>query len=213
MPAKIKTKAAAFNAETSLKAINGNIALLRKNSNAFRDLLQTTLVLIATHADRTGDCNAMARLMNDGLTNWYRRGPICEYINDFTPIVVTFKAGVAQAKFEEKDQRKPFNIDGMKVTPFWEHKSLNKDNELPMDTDELDNSVAKLADRLTKKIKDKAILPDAVPHAEKLVTALRAVVSAARVDAAKAKPEPEPKKGKGRSNADDAAALMAAAAA
>lgn len=119
-----------------------------------------------------------------------------------------------RARFEEKDQRKPFNIDGLRATPFWEHKALNKDNELPMDTDDLDNTVAKLADRLSKKIKDNAILPDAVPHAEKLVASLRAVVSAARVDAMKAKAPGQLKKAKkAKASADDAAAAMIAAAA
>lgn len=191
----VKARAAKFDATTSLKAINGNIALIRKNSNAFRDLLQKTLVMIAVHASNTGDCSAMARLMNDGLSNWYRRGPICDYIRDFTPIVVTFKGGVAQAKFEEKDQRKPFNIDGLRSTPFWEHKSLQKDNELPLEIDEVDTNVTKLADRLTKKLADGGIAPSAVEHTKTLIAALRDTVQKVRAAdraADKAKPKAKP---------------------
>lgn len=197
-----------FDAATSLKKINGNISLLRKNSNAFRELLQNTLVMICVHADNTGDCSAMARLMNDGLSNWYRRGPICDYIRDFTPIVVTFKAGVAVAKFEEKDQRKPFNIDGLRATPFWEHKSLNKDNELPLDIDGVDTNVTKLADRLSKKLADGGIDPSAVEHTKTLIAALRETVQKVRAADRPAKA----KKVKAEPVQPDAAEAMAAAA-
>lgn len=98
MTAKKTVRTARFNAGTSLREINQNIALIRRNSNDFRELLQKTLIAICIHAANTGDCSAMARLMNDGLTNWYRRGPICDYILDFTLIKVTFKAGVAQGE-------------------------------------------------------------------------------------------------------------------
>jgi len=183
---KSKTRAAAagVNAEacqTSLKVINANIALLRKNSNLFRAKVQETILLICRHAKDFGDCSAMARLMNDGLTNWHRRGPICDYVRDFTPIVVTFKSGVAVAKFEEADQRKPFNIDGMVATPFWDHKSLAKDNELPLGVDEIDSNVIKLADRLAKQLADGKIATAAREHAELLIKGIRDTVAAVRV--------------------------------
>lgn len=171
---------ATYDAGKGLAAINQNIATIRTNSNAFRQLVQDTLVMISRHALATGDCTAMARLMNDGLTNWHRRGPICDYVKDFTPIVVVFKGGVATAKLEEKDQRKPFNIDGMVATPFWEHKSLAKDNELPLEIDDLDTTVTKLADRLAKKLKDGDVAPTAVEHAKRLIDGLKATVSKVR---------------------------------
>lgn len=212
-----RAKKVTFNATTSLSAINNNIALIRKNSNAFRELLQNTLVLIATHAKETGDCSAMARLMNDGLTNWYRRGPICDYVRDFTPILVTFKAGVAQVKFEEKDQRKPFNIEGMRATPFWDHKSLNRDNELPLDADAIDTNVTKLADKLQKKLVDGGVDPAAVEHAKLLIAGLRETVQKVRAaDRAASGKKPAGKKPAGKkpkAAVEDAAAAMAAAAA
>lgn len=176
---------ATYDAGKGLAAINQNIATIRTNSNAFRQLVQDTLVMISRHAMVTGDCTAMARLMNDGLTNWHRRGPICDYVKDFTPIIVTFKGGVATAKLEEKDQRKPFNIDGMVATPFWDHKSLAKDNELPLEIDDLDTKVAKLADWLAKRIEKKKdgtidVAPTAVDHAKRLIEGLKTTVSKAR---------------------------------
>lgn len=204
---KTRTRKAKFNATSSLTAINGNIALLRKNSNAFRDLLQETLLMICRHAENTGDCTSMARLMNDGLTNWYRRGPICDYIRDFTPIIVTFKGGVASARFEEKDQRKPFNLDGMEATPFWDHKSLNKDNELPVEIDDLDTTVTKLADRLAKMLKEGKVATSAVEHAQRLIDGIKGTVSAARAA------DRKPKKSEQSETSEDEGAVAAAMAA
>lgn len=192
--------------QTSLAKINANIALLRKNSNLFRDKVQETLVLVARHADTYGDCSAMARLMNDGLCNWHRRGPICDYVRDFTPIIVTFKQGVAVAKFEEKDQRKPFNIDGMVATPWFEHKSLAKDNELPLTVDEVDTNVIKLADRLAKQIKDGKIAASAIEHTQAIIDGIKATVAKVRV------PNPAPKPADTPA-VDPAAAVMNAASA
>lgn len=188
--------------QTSLAAINGNIALLRKNSKAFQNLLQKTLVMIATHAKNYGDCSAAARLMNDGLTNWFRRGPVCDYLKDFTPIIVTFKGGVAIARLEEKDQRKPFNIDGMVATPYWEHKSLARDNELPQEIDEVDTSVIQFVERLERKLVKGGISAAAVEHTKKLIAGLRGTVQAVR---ASERPTPTP------SQEEAAAAAQAAA--
>ena len=200
---------ATYDAGKGLAAINQNISLIRTNSNAFRQLVQDTLVMISRHAMVTGDCTAMARLMNDGLTNWHRRGPICDYIKDFTPILVVFKGGVATAKLEEKDQRKPFNIDGMVATPFWEHKSLAKDNELPLEIDDLDTTVTKLADRLAKKLKDGDIAPTAIEHAKRLIDGLKATVSRVREGDRETKPKPKPEIDEGEA----AAAMIQANAA
>lgn len=191
-----KTKPA-FDAATSLKKINGNIALLRKNSKAFQEKVQETLILIARHAQNTGDCSAAARLMNDALSGWFRRGPVCDYIADFTPIRVTFKSGVAQAKFIEKDkdgQRPPFDIDGMVATPFWDYKSMQKDAELPIEIDEIDTDVIKLADRLAKRLKDGKIAPSAIDHTKRMIAALKGTVSAVRAEdrAQNAPGAPEP---------------------
>lgn len=182
-------KATALNRETSLAKINGNIALIRKNSNAFRDLVQKTLVMICRHGKEFGDVTAMARLMNDGLTNWHRRGPVCDYVADFTPIIVKFKGGVAVASLQEKDQRKPWNIDGMEATPFWEHKSLQKDNELPLDVDDIDTNVVKFADRLKKMLDDKKIAPSAIEHTKALIAGIKSVVTTNR-PTPKEKPKP-----------------------
>lgn len=192
MTSKTKTKteaaapkAAAFDAATSLKKINGNIALLRKNSEAFQNKVQETLILIARHAQNTGDCSAAARLMNDALSGWFRRGPVCDYLADFTPIRVTFKGGVANAKFVEKGtdgSRPPFDIDGMVATPFWDHKSMQKDAELPIEIDEIDTDVIKLADRLAKRLKDGKIAPTAVAHTKRMIAALKGTVAAVRAE-------------------------------
>lgn len=196
---KAKAKAVAFDAATSLKKINSNIALLRKNSKAFQAKVQETLILIARHAHNTGDCSAAARLMNDALPGWSRRGPICIYIADFTPIRVIFKGGVANAKFAEKDgegQRPPFDIDGMVATPFWDHKSMRKDVELPIEIDDIDTDVIKLAERLAKRLKDKKIAPTAIDHTRRMIAALKGTVSAVRAEdrAQNAPGAPEPAK-------------------
>ena len=177
---RAKAKPAPYDSAKGLAAINGNIALIRKNSNAFRDLLQDTLVMICRHGKNTGDVTAMARLMNDGLTNWYRRGPICDYVADFTPVKIVFKGGVAVASLGEKEQRKPWNIEGMVATPFWDHKSLAKDNELPQDIDEVATDVIKFAERLSKRLKDGKIAPTAIDHVTRLIASIKGAVQTVR---------------------------------
>ena len=85
----------AATAKTSLAATNNNITSLARRGKAFEQLLQKTLVMIAEHANGVGngDVSAAARLMNEGLRGWVRRGPLCKYIEAYTPIVVTFKVG------------------------------------------------------------------------------------------------------------------------
>ena len=59
---------------------------------------------------------------------------------------------------------------------------MQKDAELPIEIDEIDTDVIKLADRLAKRLKDGKIAPTAVNHTKRMIAALKGTVSAVRAE-------------------------------
>lgn len=166
----------------TLKQIDANIVLVRTNSTALNELIQTTALDILAHAKEHKDCSRAQHLVN-AMPRSFRRSILIEWFATFSPIVVK-DSDDWNSKMHKPDSKlyRPFDISGAAAKPWYE---MAEDKpEKVYDFAALVKMVERLSGVIAKKIENGKVPEKDVASAEAIVAKLE-TLSFARVEAPK----------------------------
>ena len=137
-----------------LKAFRKSIAQIHAMGGKLAELVHTTAIAMASHAQEHGDMTLFVDLYN-ALHTATRRKAFAVWLSDFTPIRLKVKDDVALAKGSRilKEAEKgftPWDIEGLNAVTYWDYTQEKDPRALDAD------AILKAIDRLSKRL-DKAI--------------------------------------------------------
>lgn len=172
---------------TNLKTINRNITNIRTNGVKWNNLVQTTIEMIAEHAqgEGRGDVSAMVRLFF-AMPKSSKRTALVTYIAEYTPIRLAInlkepeKSRASLAKPGTKGCQ-TWDMDGLKANPWYEH-SLVTEEKLPETFLEFDKGFYALLNTWTNKMKEGKVKDTSVAIINAKMETLKAAYAAVKTN-------------------------------
>ncbi len=117
--------------QTSSKAMNAKIKLVRTAGTKYNNLVHDCAMTIIRHAFAYGDCTGASRLM-DAMPKSARRALLVTWFQRYSPINVTVTKDGAKASYrlETSKQYNPFDIDGADNNPWHSLPEAEREPEL-----------------------------------------------------------------------------------
>ena len=166
---RVTKMAKSFNAQMA-----DRFAKIRTDYATVNAFVHETAVLIAEHAEKTGDCSTAQPLVL-AMPKSARREMLILWFKTFTPIVVKNDDGWT-AKMHKKGDKLyvPFDIEAGRATSFTDLAAKHTEAK-PMDYAGLVLAPARLAKQLEKRLEEGLIAGDEIETAKALISQLRGI--------------------------------------
>ena len=119
--------------QTSSKALNGKIRLVRNSYGKAGTYVQDAIVAIIAHARDYNDCTGAARLV-DAMPKSARRSLVIDHFADYSPIRVVkdAKTGLMKASLRKPEDGlyKAFDVQGVAANRWDERAGVEKEPDI-----------------------------------------------------------------------------------
>ncbi len=173
---------------TSLKTIDGNIALVRKNGDALNNLIHETAMMILHHAapkdkggEGHGDCSR-AQFLVMAMPASMRRTSLIAWFEKYSPVVVknstdwnaqlqpkVFNTGKANPLYRD------WNLEGANNEPFWQIANAQREIAPPKSFDDLISQVQNMTRRIEREINENRVKPEDLESARAMLKTLESL--------------------------------------